>query len=348
MIKEKRKLINQISKKVVLLVLWNIFVALVLVEIVLTVLNPADLFYRINIDSTGGEFTLSSNMNLIYLPKPNAGEFNAHGYRGEIFPIERKEKKIRILFLGDSVVEGLKIDSKKRFTEILNQKLSDNYEILNLGVPGYNFLQEMEYLKEKGIKYKPDYIIFGITSNDLSPEGFGGELPIFSHKLSNIDKGSFYEDYYKLKNKIENNLFKFHTYRYLKYFTTYRKTNDPRAIEDSISNEIDENEMKDLLDELEKLSLEYDFKFSFLFLPINTYPYQMRIFKKYVLDANITFFDLDDYTTKKFEDQFKIKLFLDDKCGCHLNEKGHEIVADLIYQNFNSIVMLNQSEYLLS
>ena len=37
----------------------------------------------------------------------------------------------------------------------------------------------------------------------------------------------------------------------------------------------------------------------------------------------------------QFEDQFKIKLFLDDKCGCHLNEKGHEIVADLIYQNFN-------------
>ena len=151
------------------------------------------------------------------------------------------------------------------------------------------------------------------------------------------------------KNKIENNLFKFHTYRYLKYFTTYRKTNDPRAIEDSISNEIDENEMKDLLDELEKLSLEYDFKFSFLFLPINTYPHEMRTFKKYVLDANITFFDLDDYTTKKFEDQFKIKLFLDnDQCRCHLNEKGHEIVADLIYQNFNSIVMLNQSEYLLS
>lgn len=342
--KKKRKLINQKLKKAVLLVLWNIFVTLVLVEIVLTVLNPVELFYRINIDGNGGKFTLSPNMNLIYVPKPNAGEFNSQGYRGDIFPIEREEKKIRILFLGDSVVEGLYVHSKERFTERLNQKLGDNYEVINLGVVGYNFLQEMEYLKVKGIKYNPDYVIFGITYNDLSLHSGGGELPIFSQKLDNTNKELFYMGYYKAKNKIENNFFKFRIYRYFKYFTTYRKTNDPETFGNSISYNIDKNKMKDLLDELEKLSLEYDFKFSFLFLPINTNPYEMRTFKKYVSDANIPFFDFDDYITKKFGDKFKIKLFLNnDACGCHFNEEGHKIVADLIYQNFNSIVALNSS-----
>ena len=336
----KRKLINHKLKKIIFLILWNIFITLVLVEVVLHILNPTPIFHRISIVSDGGGYTLSSNANLIYLPKPNTGEFNSQGYRGNIFSMERKEEKIRILFLGDSVVEGFQIHPKERFTEILNERLGYNYEVINLGVQGYNFLQEMEYLKVKGIKYNPDYVIFGITYNDLSPNS--GELNIFRQKLDNMVKGSFYVDYYELKNKIENNLFKFRIYRYLKYFTIYRKTNDLEGFRNPMGYNIDENKMKDLLDELEKLSLEYHFKFSFLFLPINFNSYEMSTFKKYVSDANILFFDLDYHIAEKFENEFKIELFLGDD-PVHLNEEGHKIAADLIYQNFNSLVVLNQS-----
>ena len=52
-----------------------------------------------------------------------------------------------------------------------------NWQVWNLGVPGYNTSQELAYLEEVGPRAKPDLVIVGFYPNDFSgdnsPSGAG-------------------------------------------------------------------------------------------------------------------------------------------------------------------------------
>jgi len=67
--------------------------------------------------------------------------------------------------MGNFVAES------ERYTSLLQKKLSDekrSVEILNFGVTGYNTVQEVETLKEKGLDFKPDLVILQYCHNDDS------------------------------------------------------------------------------------------------------------------------------------------------------------------------------------
>lgn len=89
---------------------------------------------------------------------------NSEGLRDDEFTIKRKSKK-RILILGDSFAWGFGVEEKDRFSELLENKL-DNYAIINAGVSGYSTIQQLLYLKEKGIKYNPDIVLLLFFQND--------------------------------------------------------------------------------------------------------------------------------------------------------------------------------------
>lgn len=319
--------------KEIILLLTSIFLGLVIVELILSFIHPAPKFLQINIHSFGAEYLLSPNRKLIYVPKPNAGENNSYGHRGKEYNIAKQDKK-RIIFMGDSVVEGLSVPYQLRFSEILNEIFHSECEIINLAVRGYNLQQEVEYFKEVGLKFSPDYVFWGITYNDLVLHS--GEIFKLNEMIKDYDRGSFYIKYYKVKGGIEALLFKSNTYRYLVYlFSSHTKRN----FEEEVNYEIKPTEVNGLLGEIKELSKVHQFDFGFVFLPVNTFygSNHLSILKSAVNNARIDYIDLDEQVNSMPKSYSKKELFFKDD-PCHFNIFGHRVVADLMRGQISNLL----------
>lgn len=98
---------------------------------------------------------------------------NSLGFRDDReYPLEKPPGTFRILVLGDSVTFGHGSVAEHAYPFLLEQKLKAwkpgvNWQVWNLGVPGYNTSQELAYLLEVGSTYKPDLVVVGFYWNDL-------------------------------------------------------------------------------------------------------------------------------------------------------------------------------------
>lgn len=101
-------------------------------------------------------------------------EINALGFRDtRDYALEKKPGTFRILVLGDSVTFGHGALSETTYPYLLEQRLKQwrpdvDWQVWNLGVPGYNTSIELEQLKMVGPRYQPDLVIVGFYENDLS------------------------------------------------------------------------------------------------------------------------------------------------------------------------------------
>jgi len=82
---------------------------------------------------------------------------NADGLRDRDYPLERTEKK-RMLLIGDSFTWGFGVEADETFGELLEAAHPD-WEIINAGVSGYSTDQQYLYLRERGMRYKPDVVV---------------------------------------------------------------------------------------------------------------------------------------------------------------------------------------------
>ena len=181
-------------------ILLGIILGVFTTELALRLIMPGKMFYRINISSTDGNYVLTENPRLIYVPVPDTGDFNSYGHRGHAFPFEKTGRK-RAVLMGDSVVEGLGVQLGQRFSDVLDRLFDEQYEMINLGVCGYSFLQEFEYFKLLGEKFSPDYVLWFITYNDMRLAS--GEIYAFNHYLKTAPNSAFYEAYYKTRIGLE-------------------------------------------------------------------------------------------------------------------------------------------------
>ncbi|MCS5636939.1 MAG: SGNH/GDSL hydrolase family protein, partial [Myxococcota bacterium] len=94
--------------------------------------------------------------------------------------LEKPEGVYRIVIVGDSVAYGLTVDQRHAFPQQLEVLLNADtppgrrYEVLNLGVSGYNVGQIIERLRVLGIPHAPDLVIYAYSLND--PQDFSLEL----------------------------------------------------------------------------------------------------------------------------------------------------------------------------
>lgn len=104
----------------------------------------------------------------------------------------KKEKGVyRILTLGDSFTFGDNISTVSNWTELLEDELNNNhlckeiskYEVINLGMSGYDIEYEVERYRVRGAKYNPDLVIW--TFGDL--KRFKEDASELSSKLRSID-----------------------------------------------------------------------------------------------------------------------------------------------------------------
>ncbi len=80
----------------------------------------------------------------------------------------------RILLLGDSYVEGLRVPLERTFGKVLEAELNagapagQRYEVVNAGVSGWGTDQQLLWLRNEGVKYQPDLVLLSFfPGNDF-------------------------------------------------------------------------------------------------------------------------------------------------------------------------------------
>lgn len=98
---------------------------------------------------------------------------NSLGFRDpRDYSLAKGPHTFRIIFLGDSVTFGHSSVYEHTYPYLLEQKLRTwrpdvDWQVWNLGVPGYNTSQELAHLDEVGPAFAPDLVIVGFFENDL-------------------------------------------------------------------------------------------------------------------------------------------------------------------------------------
>lgn len=100
---------------------------------------------------------------------------NSLGLRDVEFPEKKSDTEKRILFMGDSFIEGMGVSLEdtmvKQSQELLKQVFTDsNIRTINAGVSAYSPLLENLYLQHRGINLDPDLVVVNLFMNDFNDD----------------------------------------------------------------------------------------------------------------------------------------------------------------------------------
>ncbi len=130
-----------------------------------------------------GRFQLSAHRDIVFERVPNLnysgdsldfydyrGQSNSLGYRGPNYTLVKPVGVKRIVVIGDSIAEGMRVaNDDEIFARRLERELrtkGKSVEVLNFSVSGYNTQQEVATLREKALPYAPDLVILAYCMND--------------------------------------------------------------------------------------------------------------------------------------------------------------------------------------
>ena len=105
-------------------------------------------------------------------------QYNRDGFRDREYTIAKPRGKFRILAVGDSQtfghgIERLEDTFPKQLETLLNQGMErPKFEVLNFSMPGWNTVDQLQYIYKKGFLYQPDLILLNFFHNDLPPSLF--------------------------------------------------------------------------------------------------------------------------------------------------------------------------------
>lgn len=91
------------------------------------------------------------------------------------YAVEKTADTFRILTLGDSFTFGVYVNTDKNYSELLEDALNGpggcgngkKFEVINLGVIGYDIGYTVERYSVRGVKYDPDLVIWFINPHNL-------------------------------------------------------------------------------------------------------------------------------------------------------------------------------------
>jgi lysophospholipase L1-like esterase len=174
---------------------------------------------------------LHQDYELFWSNKPNLNiqmlgvsvRTNSLGLRSpEILP--KKIDEFRILSLGESTTFGLGVSNSKTYSALMQKSLkkknpSKNITVINAGVNAYSSFQSIKYLQLRGLKLKPDLILFYHELNDY--------LPSSVRDSSNTEIGTLKTDQQLFDSRIiKLNRLLVHVsalYRFFSYRHAYKK-----------------------------------------------------------------------------------------------------------------------------
>lgn len=313
------------------------FLTITFLELLCASINHFYLYPRIKWKE---KFVISSlkkiailDKNLFWRLDKNLADVNSHGFRGDEFPEDYKKRKI-VLILGDSTVYGWGVSSDKTFSSLLqkkfDQKFSEQYLVINAGVPGYSSYQALKYFEEISDKFQPNVVITYVGANDCWNEG---NFDRDSERFQNVEKFDW------MHNGVlaYSNTFKMAQLIKVRYFSQWKKL---RVLPD---------EFRSNLSAIKKLAGPQA-----QFLPVNSlttnliqyfdHPHEMlknvkdiKYFDSFdqKIIENLKSYDYvrrDGMTLSELKDHKPESVFLD---FFHFTELGHRLAANQIYEQIN-------------
>ena len=183
------------------LLLGSICITLLVGEVTLRIIAHFDLNYLDNLvskkqlveardDQMGDIVRLHSDNRIVYELRPHTkGIFigqhisiNSLGMRDKERSLEKSPGTFRILALGDSHTFGWGVGQEETWPAVFEDMLlkydpKRKFEVLNLGVPGYNAVQEIQVFSTKAEALKPDLVIINYCNNDMDLPNFLANPP---------------------------------------------------------------------------------------------------------------------------------------------------------------------------
>ena len=206
--------------KIAIVLSISMLVAALLGEAILrmTMKDRIILFPRYHTDATYGDFQIRRfRPDSVFWHTSVDGSWqfttNDKGFRNEKnFPYEPAPGKLRILALGDSHTAGYEVAQNETYSAVLEELLLAgriDAEVINSGISGFGTAEQLVFLENEGLKYKPDIVIVGFYANDFQDNVKSGLYKLEDNVLT-------LEKYEHLPGvKIQNRLYSFGLVRWL-------------------------------------------------------------------------------------------------------------------------------------
>ena len=95
---------------------------------------------------------------------------NSRGYRDLERTVEKPAGTKRVVSLGDSFAWGASVEFEDAYPQRLERSLTrrrrENWQVVNLALPGMNTVDEEGQLRTEGLAYGPDVCLLGFVLND--------------------------------------------------------------------------------------------------------------------------------------------------------------------------------------
>jgi hypothetical protein len=106
-----------------------------------------------------------------------------YGFRAPTMAISNRYDRPNIVVLGDSYSFGNGVNDGEEYPALLAGLLTDQANVVNLGVPGYGLTQQIRLFYELGQAYRPAIVLLQFTDNDPDDNLF--------YRVTAIEDGRF-------------------------------------------------------------------------------------------------------------------------------------------------------------
>lgn len=158
-----------------ILILASLIFTIAVAEVMCRIIplsNDSDPTYKLAHDVL--PYSMKPNSEAISI-HGNTIKINSHGLRDYEYSYEKAEGVFRILVLGDSIEFAYGVKMEDGYTKALERRLNalknkkyKAIEIINTGHPVFNTLDRYNYLRLYGLKYAPDMLIVSLNSSDFA------------------------------------------------------------------------------------------------------------------------------------------------------------------------------------
>lgn len=131
------------------------------------------------------------------------------------YSIAKPNKTYRIITLGDSFTFGQNVSTEKNWPSLLEQELNkrlfcqniNKFEVINLGVYGYDVQYAVERFKLRGFKYDPDLVIWTFTDFERILEKTMPYILEHQNEAIKLEKeGVYYKNWQEARVNLEKEI----------------------------------------------------------------------------------------------------------------------------------------------
>lgn len=300
---------------------------------------------------------------LPYVMKPNSEsvslwghpiKINSHGLRDFEYAYDKAEGIFRILVLGDSQTFAYGSNMEDGYTKVLEKQLNAvankkyrTIEVINSAHVSFNTLDEYNYLCLYGIKYAPDLLIMGVNSTDVAVET--QKLVITDGVDSTPGSLWLYFPSWVKKSLRKSHLYIAIGWFYNNGYFSFRGQSHELSLKEEIKKKLEASEeikgkleaSNDIFGKIFALASKNQFSVCIVSIPDRQetmskaymFPEFSQQLKSFERNGKAVFIDVMENYSPFSENTDEIYAIKD---PAHPNTKGHQIIADRLYNNLVS------------